>query len=37
MNRVKIFELKYGNKKLSNIWKYKEVRSVLAGFASICL
>ena len=30
----KIFELKYGNRKLSNIWKYNQVRLVLADFAS---
>ena len=23
MNRVQIFELKYGNAKLTNVWKYK--------------
>ena len=33
----KIFELKYGNTKLSNVWKYKKVRLVLAVFASTCL
>ena len=33
----KIFELKYGKRKLSNVWKYNQVRLVLAGFASINL
>ena len=28
----KIFELKYGNRKLSNIWKYNQVRLILAFF-----
>ena len=32
----KIFELKYGNTKLSNVWKHKKVRSVLVVFASTC-
>ena len=32
----KIFELNYGNAKLSNICKYKRVRLILAVFAS-CL
>ena len=30
-----IFELKYGNRKLSNVWKYNQVRLVFADFASI--
>ena len=30
----KIFELKYGNKKQLNVWKYNQVRLVLADFAS---
>ena len=31
----KIFELKYGNRKLSNVWKYNQVRLVLTVFISI--
>ena len=28
----KIFELKYANRKLSNVWKYKQVGLVLVDF-----
>ena len=35
MNRIQIFELKYGDRKLSDIWEYNQVRLVLADFASI--
>ena len=31
----KIFELKFGNNKLLNVWKYNQVRLVLADFASV--
>ena len=34
MKEYKIFELKYGNKKLSNVLKYNQVKLVLAVFAS---
>ena len=37
MIEYKIFELKYGNTKLSNVWKYKKVMLVHAVFASACL
>ena len=33
----KISELKYGNKKLLNVWKYNQVRLVLTDFASVNL
>ena len=33
----KVFELKYGNRKLSNVWKYNQVRLVLTDFTSINL
>ena len=33
----KIFELNYGNTKVSNVWKYKIIRFVFAIFASTCL
>ena len=33
MNRV--FELKYGDRKLSNVWKYNQVSLVLAVYASV--
>ena len=29
----KIFDLKYGNRKLFNVWKYNQVRLVIAVFA----
>ena len=33
----KIFELKYGNRKLSNVWEYNQVNFVLVVFPSfIC-
>ena len=35
-NKYKIFELKYGKRKLSNVWKYNQLRLVLAVFVSIC-
>ena len=35
--KYKIFELKYGNTKVLNVWKYIKVRSVLAVFASAFL
>ena len=31
----KIFELKFENNKLLNVWKYNQVRLVLADFASV--
>ena len=33
MNRI--FELKYGDRKLSNVWKYNQVSLVLAVYASV--
>ena len=36
-NRIEseIFELKYGNRELSNVWKYNQVWLVLAVFISV--
>ena len=35
--KINTFKSKYGNTKLSNVWKYKKVRFVLEVFASVCL
>ena len=35
MTRVQNIELKYGNRTLSNVWRYKRVRLALADFDSI--
>ena len=37
LTEYKIFELKYGNRKLSNVWKYNQVGLAVADFASINL
>ena len=37
MNRVQNICIKFGNKRLSNVWEFKQAKLALASFDSISL